>query len=205
MRADRLAHAVTSVLIPALPSLVRENSRIQPERGSARGQKGLARQLWTKLRSSIEHRVSAREALEDVAREPEDWRASGALELQLEKILSVDGHLAAEVDRLLGEADAEKQRFEPLRREEEIESLYRELRNLMGRADDGPGVEAQIASRLTRLRQLQKEEAAEMRASIESQFHLKPGEGWEALREARRLLSRDEDPSSADAATKQPY
>ena len=58
-----------------------------------------------------------------------------------------------------------------------------------------PGLEVPIESLLGKLRSLQREEAATMRRQMDAQLLLKPGEGWQALREARQLLSRREDPA----------
>ena len=195
MQIERLAHTVTSVLVPALPLLVRAKDPSPRRRAATRSD--LAQELWARLWPRIRRRASAREALADAARVPQDQRASHALELQLEKILTVDGHLAGEVENLLFAADAEGETGgtdRSLRRAEEIAGLYRNLHQLMACSEDRQAVEPH----LSRLRSLQKEEAAEMLRIAESRLHLKPGEGYQALREARQLLSRDEDPASAD-------
>jgi hypothetical protein len=50
-------------------------------------------------------------------------------------------------------------------------------------------VDSEIEQRLARLRALQQEEAAAMRRRYEARSRLKPGTGWQALSEARKLLS----------------
>jgi hypothetical protein len=78
-----------------------------------------------------------------------------------------------------------------------IDALYKELHQLMSRQE--PGLEGEIERKLARLRSLQREEAAAMRQRFEASLHLKPGEGWQALSEARRLLSENENRPSANS------
>jgi hypothetical protein len=85
-------------------------------------------------------------------------------------------------------------------RAEEISSLYRELRQLEA---ESSGPSARMEKKLSRLRELQSEEAAEMRQRFEASLHLPPGDGRSALQEARRLLGRHEDPSLPDPASRQ--
>lgn len=75
---------------------------------------------------------------------------------------------------------------------DEIDQLYRELRELNTRVAEEPELRAQIASRLSRLRELQTAEALEMRRRFEAQLPMKPGTGWQALEKAEALL-RDDD------------
>jgi hypothetical protein len=77
-----------------------------------------------------------------------------------------------------------------------IDSLYAELRQLMSQTT--PGADSEIEERLTRLRLLQLEEAAAMRQRYEARRFLKTGAGWQALSEARKLLSENENPSSSN-------
>jgi hypothetical protein len=83
------------------------------------------------------------------------------------------------------------------RRSRAISALYAELHQLMARRETEPRIEEQIRDRLAELRKLQEEEAEEMRQRFEANSSLKPGEGWKALREARELLARYEDPAAA--------
>lgn len=77
-----------------------------------------------------------------------------------------------------------------------IDALYAELRQLMSRPE--PGADSEIEQRLAQLRALQREEAAAMRQRYEARTHLKPGTGWQALSQARKLLSENENPTSAN-------
>jgi hypothetical protein len=87
------------------------------------------------------------------------------------------------------------------RRSRAISALYAELHQLMARREAEPHLAEQIRDRLAELRKLQEEEADEMRQRFEANASLKPGEGWQALREARELLARYEDPSAAHSSS----
>jgi serine/threonine-protein kinase len=102
---------------------------------------------------------------------------------------------AAEVEERL----AAMQRI-PGTAEPEIEQLYRELRHLMDHSAESPQTEA-VRRRMERLRELQQQEALALRQQIEAGLSLKPGAGYQALREAKRLLTRDEDPASSDESS----
>jgi hypothetical protein len=82
-----------------------------------------------------------------------------------------------------------------------IDALYIELRPLMNRAAADPSLTAEVQSKLSRLRQLQTEEADEMEKRFAAGLSLKQGEGERALERARELLARYENPSSPDQPT----
>ena len=88
-----------------------------------------------------------------------------------------------------------------LRRSRAISALYTELHQLMARRNAEPHMEERIRERFAELRRLQEEEAAEIRQRFETNAALKPGEGWKVLREARELLARYEDPSTAHSSS----
>jgi hypothetical protein len=198
MHIDRLAHTLSHLLTPALPRLVHPGMSGSESRADRGGNGDLASELWEKLEPRINQRASAREAVEDVARKPDDPRASGALELQLEKILTVDDSLAAQVEDLLENADEEELWARP---RTEIDDLYQELTDLYQRLPNDPDLKPTIEARMMRLRELQAAEAKKMREQLEARSPLKPGEGWAALHEARRLLDEYEDPASSDSAS----
>ena len=77
-------------------------------------------------------------------------------------------------------------------REAAIDRLYAELRQLMGQPESSAASE--IEQKLALLRTLQQEEAAAMRERYIAHSPLKPGAGWQALSEARKLLSENENP-----------
>src|ERR687892_1570720 len=98
--------ALVAALAPFLPYLVRAGQRaggqVADELGDAAWQ--LAKDLWARLRPGVEEKPAAKEAVEDVAARPDDERARGALELQLEKLLRGDQGLARELAQMLEDA-----------------------------------------------------------------------------------------------------
>ncbi|HEX9945220.1 MAG TPA: hypothetical protein VGG03_24685 [Thermoanaerobaculia bacterium] len=98
-----LADALTTFLAPALPYLVSGGGELVQEAGKKLGEEGvdLLKRLWAKLRPKVEEKPAAAEAVQDVARAPEDTDAQAALRLQLRKILEADSSLASEIAKLL--------------------------------------------------------------------------------------------------------
>jgi hypothetical protein len=66
---------------------------------------GRAGALWSRLRTAVEERPAAAEAVKEVAGAPEDPDAQGALRLQLRRLLEANPVLAGEVASLLGGAN----------------------------------------------------------------------------------------------------
>jgi len=100
--------ALTAFLAPFVPYLVKGGEAVAVEAGKAFGTEawGHAQALWERLRPSVEQKEVARQAAGDLAERPDDDRARGAFELQLEKLLAADGALRADLERLWGEAAA---------------------------------------------------------------------------------------------------
>jgi hypothetical protein len=63
-----------------------------------------AESIWGKLWPKLKERPAAQEAVHDVAANPDDKDAQGALRLQLKKLLEQDSGLAGELNDLLKEA-----------------------------------------------------------------------------------------------------
>lgn len=109
-RVEELAQVDISVLsgflAPFLPYLVERSEELGEEaaRKLGAGAWGFAKRIWERLRPGVEEKPAAAEAATDVAAAPDDQRALGALELQLEKLLAADAGLAAAVAQLLAEA-----------------------------------------------------------------------------------------------------
>jgi hypothetical protein len=98
--------AVIAFLAPCLGFLVNAGGSAT-ERAADRLGEGVwehARRLWARLRPAIEVRPAAEEAARDLAQRPDDEGARSALVWQLQKALEVDPALAAELDRLWGDA-----------------------------------------------------------------------------------------------------
>jgi hypothetical protein len=100
--------ALTAFLAPFLPYLIRAGQRAAGDAADALGEAAWphAQKLWARIRGKVEEKPAAQEAASDVAKAPQDERARGALELQLEKLLAEDPALAQDVGRLFGEAQA---------------------------------------------------------------------------------------------------
>jgi hypothetical protein len=103
MDPKTLADALTTLLAPALPFLLRGGTELVEEAGKTLGEEGVAlvRKLWGKLRSKVEEKPATAEAAVDVARAPEDADALAALRLQLRKLLEAEPVLTAELARLV--------------------------------------------------------------------------------------------------------
>jgi hypothetical protein len=101
--------AVTAFLAPFLPALLRGSQELVEEAVKGMGHKAweFATRLWQKLAPRLEAKPGAAEAADDVAHRPDDARARGALELQLEKMLSEDPGFARELEQLWAEGQRE--------------------------------------------------------------------------------------------------
>lgn len=108
MDVTLIATAVTSLLGPLLPYLVKGGEKAAEEAASklVGGTWELAKKLWSKLSSPLESRPAAREALEDVAKAPDQEDPQAALRLQIKKLLEQDAELKQEISRLLEEGKA---------------------------------------------------------------------------------------------------
>ena len=98
--------ALVSLLAPFLPHLVKLGQQAADEVAGALATEAgrRAKAIWEKLRPHVESRPSAEEAAHDVAADPEDTPARGALEVQLRKLLDQDAVLRDEVEHMLAEA-----------------------------------------------------------------------------------------------------
>jgi hypothetical protein len=83
-------------------------------------------------------------------------------------------------------------------RRDAIDELYTELRQLWARSITDPSANPEIQSCFARLRALQEEEAEAIQKSLDESLHLKPGSGYRALEEARKLLAEHARPASKD-------
>ena len=97
---------LVSILAPCLGVLLRGANAAAEEIGKRVAPELLehAKRLWAKLRPHVESKSAALEAATDVAQAPDDPRARGALELQLEKLLSEQPALAQELAPLVRDA-----------------------------------------------------------------------------------------------------
>ncbi len=72
--------------------------------------------------------------------------------------------------------------------EARINQLYDEIRDLVARSAENPGLETKIERKREKLRALQAEEATAWRQRAGARRHLKLGEGYRLLERAARLL-----------------
>jgi hypothetical protein len=97
---------LTAFLAPFLPYLVQKVEKGAEKAidsfGAAAWERAQA--LWGKLRPKVEAKEGAREAAEGVAKSPTDDAARGALQFQLRALLQADPDLAAELERMIREA-----------------------------------------------------------------------------------------------------
>jgi hypothetical protein len=91
--------ALTAFLAPCLAYLLRGAGEVADEAAQKLGADvwEQAKKLWAKLRPKVEEKPAAQEAARDLAARPDDDRARGALELQLEKLLASDPTLEREI------------------------------------------------------------------------------------------------------------
>lgn len=100
--------ALVSVLAPCLGLLLTAVTGAANEVGRTVGSDLVehAKRMWAKLRPHVESKPAALEAAEDLAARPDDPRARGAFELQLEKLFADAPALAREIAPLVREAIA---------------------------------------------------------------------------------------------------
>jgi len=98
--------ALVAFLAPFLPHLLKAGEKVVDDAAGALTTEAgkRAKELWQKIFPKVEERPSALGAATRVAANPEDARAQGALELELEELFKEDGALKQEVERLIEEA-----------------------------------------------------------------------------------------------------
>ena len=97
-------------------------------------------------------------------------------------------------------AIAERRQYESFR-SAAIDELYVELHRLTEDSTVDPSDDPEIQGCIARLRALQSEEAEAMLKRLDDSLHLRPGAGYRALEEARRLLAEHAHPASEDPST----
>lgn len=94
---NALAQAVTALLAPALPILVKVGDGALGKIGSDISDK--VKTLWVKLRPRLQAKSSAQDVIAEVVNNPNDEDAKAALRLQIRKLLSEDAEFAAEISK----------------------------------------------------------------------------------------------------------
>jgi hypothetical protein len=106
MDVTTLARDLAVFLTPFLPYLLKAGEKVAEEVGKKFGAAtwDRAKALWEKLRSKVEAKPAAQEAVQDAAAAPNDEDIQAALRLQLRKLLAEDAVFAREIARLWQEA-----------------------------------------------------------------------------------------------------
>lgn len=105
-----LAEALVTLLAQALPTLVAAGEKaagkaveeVGKQAGAAAS--GKVKEIWDRLRGKVEEKEAAKDAVEDLAEDPDDADRQAALRRQLVKILQGDQQLAALLEPLVQEA-----------------------------------------------------------------------------------------------------
>lgn len=100
--------ALASFLAPLLPYVVQAGQKVAGKAADVIGEEAAnyAERLWERLKPGVEAKPAAKEAVEEVAKNPKDEDALGALRIQLKKLLEEDGALKADLTKIWGEAEA---------------------------------------------------------------------------------------------------
>jgi len=94
--------ALTSLLAPFLAALLKPGGELAQRAAGELGESLAAHagRLWERLRSAIEGKSAAEEAVRDVAEQPSSDGAQKSLTWQLEKLLAADPQLGRDLERL---------------------------------------------------------------------------------------------------------
>ncbi len=98
--------ALTALLAPALPYLVKGGEKLAEmtaEKISGTAPE-LIKQIWERLRGTIDKSPAAKEIVADLAESPDDEGYQVAFQSKLKKILAADEELAQQLTELLQEA-----------------------------------------------------------------------------------------------------
>lgn len=98
--------SLVQFLTPCLPFLLKLGDKTAEKVAEKMGEDGWgkAKAIWAKLHPRVEVKEAAKEAVVDLAANPEDEDLQTALRVQLKKILDSDPALAAEVTQLFQDA-----------------------------------------------------------------------------------------------------
>ncbi len=100
-----LAFQLSAFLIPYIPRLLSIGAQAATDDDSPERARGWqkAQDIWGQLFPKMAARPAAKEAVEDVAQNPDDADTVAAFRRQTKKILQEDDDLVAEITRLLDE------------------------------------------------------------------------------------------------------
>lgn len=108
------------------------------------------------------------------------------------RVLELSGYLPdiGIVHELAEEIEAGKMGGDLMRLERQIDGTYDEIRDLVERSAGEPDIAAEIEQKYKQLRSFQEEAAAAMERQATARLQLKPGEGYDLLERAARLLGQ---------------
>jgi len=103
MDLTALAQNIVAFLAPFLPYLIKGAEETVQEIGKQFGGDTWqqAKALWGRLRPKVEAKPAAQEAVQDLAKSPDDEDAKTVLRVQLKKLLTEDDSLAKEIAQLI--------------------------------------------------------------------------------------------------------
>ena len=101
---------LVTFLAPFLPFLIKAGEQASEEAGKQLGSDGWqkAKKLWNKLQPKVENNEHIKEAIADVASQPDDADFQASLRVQLKKMLSQDLPLSNEIERLMQKESLDK-------------------------------------------------------------------------------------------------
>jgi hypothetical protein len=99
---------LVAFLAPVLPFLLKGGEEAAKAAGAKFGDAAWerAKTIWSKLHPKVVAKEAAREAVQDVAKAPDDEDARASLRQQLKKLFAEDTALASEIAQQLTEAKA---------------------------------------------------------------------------------------------------
>jgi hypothetical protein len=103
MNVSILSETVVIFLAPFLPYLLKVGEKATEEIGENVGAAAWeqAKALWNNLSSKLKNKPTAQEAMQDLAKSPNDEDAITILRIQLKKLLDKDTELTQELTRIM--------------------------------------------------------------------------------------------------------
>jgi hypothetical protein len=100
---------LTAFLAPFLPFLLKLGTKASESVATKVGEDAWkkAKEIWTQLGPKVEAKEAAKEAVTDVANNPEDEDLQAVLRVQLKKLIEPDQELAAAIEKILNEKAAD--------------------------------------------------------------------------------------------------
>ncbi|MCC3528846.1 MAG: hypothetical protein JGK21_11700 [Microcoleus sp. PH2017_22_RUC_O_B] len=95
--------ALVSLMAPFLPFLIKAGEKASEEIGQGLGSDAWtkAKGIWEKLQPKVSEKPTCKEAVEDVAKQPENQDFQVVLRVQLEKLFKQEPDLYEQIERLM--------------------------------------------------------------------------------------------------------